>query len=63
MDGMESSGCDLSLVNDTANAAAASTIVRRPSLLASGITGIAGLKRSAIERKHIVQRFLPEWKA
>jgi hypothetical protein len=63
MDGMESSGCDLSVVNDTAKAAAVSTIARRPSLSASGRTGIAGLKRNAIEMKHIVQRFLPAWKA
>src|SRR5512132_1966152 len=63
MEGMESSGCDFSLVSDAANAAAASTIALRPGLLASGKSGIAGLKRSAIERKQIAQRFLAEWKA
>src|SRR5579871_1800197 len=56
MDGMESSGSDFSLFNETANAAAASTAATRPTVLARGKTGIAGLKRSAIVRKQIVQR-------
>ncbi len=61
-DGIESSGCDLNLVGDTANATPTSAIAARPEVSASGKAGIAGLKRSAIERKEIAQRLPPEWK-
>jgi hypothetical protein len=63
MEGIESRGCGLKAVIETANDTAASTMARRPKLLASRKTGIAGLYSSTISKKAAVQRCLAALKA